>query len=70
MVWYKAACHKTKYIFKKITKEQYHKLLTNNKSSKVFSARLRKTLITFFLPKDNTIKISIIQHNSIITLNQ
>lgn len=70
MAWYKAACHKIKYIFKKIIKEQYLKLLINNKFSKVFSARPRKTLITFFLLKDNTIKIRIIQHNSIITLNQ
>ena len=70
MVWYKAASHKTKYISKKITKEQYHKLLINNKFSKVFSARPRKTIITFFLQKDNTIKIRIIQHNSTITLNQ
>ena len=70
MVCYKIASLKIKYIFKIITKEQYHNLLINNKFSKVFSPKTRKTHITFFLQKDNTIKIKITQHSNIITQNQ
>lgn len=70
MDWSRTTPHKIKFIFKIITKELYLNPLINHKFSKVYSLKIKKKTIIFFLQKDNSTKIKIILLSNIITQNQ